>query len=48
MECTTGAMPNRVRIMPPVLKPVGWLDHDRRRRLFSVVLEENNDGKVEI
>jgi hypothetical protein len=35
MECTTGAMPNRVRIMPPVLKPVGWLDHDRRRRLSS-------------
>ena len=33
MECTTGAMPNRVRIMPPVLKPVVWLDHDRRRRL---------------
>jgi hypothetical protein len=28
-----GAMPNRVRIMPPVLKPVVWLDHDRRRRL---------------
>jgi hypothetical protein len=37
-----GAMPNRVRIIPPVLKPVVWLDHDRRQRLsYNIAMKEN-------
>ena len=37
-----GAIPKRVRIIPPVLKPVVWLDHDQRRRLsYNIAVKRN-------